>query len=258
MSTKNYDQCLARVLEHEGGYTNDPRDPGGPTNFGITIFDYRKYVKPGATAVDVRAMSLVDAKKIYRDKYWDALRCDDLPPGVDDSVFDYGVNSGIGRSGKILRAVLGLPANDWHVTPAVLAEAAKHSPAAIVVGIDDERLHFLHSLHTWPAFGVGWGRRVAEVKAFSLALANGNQPNINPQDHNPAPGKAPHSLRDLQAAMNKLHVLDHNILVDNQWGPQTKLALETFQEHNPPLVVDGIPGVATWDVVQQQLEKAAA
>ena len=93
----SYEAALARLLAHEGGYSNHPSDPGGPTNFGITIVDYRKYVKPGATAADVKAMTLDEAKKIYRAKYWDAQRCDELPAGVDYAVFDYGVNSGIGR-----------------------------------------------------------------------------------------------------------------------------------------------------------------
>ena len=56
MASINYGECITRLLKHEGGYTNHPADPGGPTNFGITIYDYRKYVKPGATAEDVRNM----------------------------------------------------------------------------------------------------------------------------------------------------------------------------------------------------------
>jgi len=96
-------------------YSNHLSDPGGRTNFGITIADYRAYVKPDATADDVRNMTVDDAKRIYRKRYWDAQRCDELPGGVDFSVFDYGVNSGIGRSGKaLLRRVVGLPI----VTPA--------------------------------------------------------------------------------------------------------------------------------------------
>jgi len=83
--------------------------PGGPTNFGITIADYRAYVKPDATAEDVRNMRVDEAKRIYRKHYWDAQRCDELPAGVDYSLYDYGVNSGIGRSGKVLRRVVGLP-----------------------------------------------------------------------------------------------------------------------------------------------------
>jgi len=76
MVASSYDEALRRLLVHEGGYTNHPSDPGGPTNFGITIYDYRRYVKPGATAADVKAMKVEEAKRIYRAKYWDAQRCD--------------------------------------------------------------------------------------------------------------------------------------------------------------------------------------
>jgi lysozyme family protein len=171
MTASSYDAALARLLVHEGGYTNDAADPGGPTNFGITIYDYRKYVKPDATAADVRAMKVEEAKSIYRAKYWGAQRCDELPAGVDDSIFDYGVNSGIGRSGKVLRRVLGLPDSDWKTSDEVLAALAKRDPKAVIIAINDERLRFLQSLRTWPVFGRGWGARVAEVKTFSLQLA---------------------------------------------------------------------------------------
>jgi lysozyme family protein len=165
-----YDEALKRVLAHEGGYTNDPRDPGGPTNFGITIYDYRKYVKPRATAADVRAMKLDDAKAIYKAKYWDACRCDDLPAGVDDTVFDYGVNSGIGRSAMVLQQVLGVHV-DHMIGPATVAAAQAADPIHLITAINDERLAFLKRLRTWSAFGVGWGRRVAEVRAYALQLA---------------------------------------------------------------------------------------
>lgn len=171
MAASSYDECLRRLLVHEGGYSNHPADPGGPTNFGITIGDYRRYVKADATADDVRAMRVEVAKEIYRNKYWAALRCDELPAGVDATVFDYGVNSGIGRSGKVLRRLLGLRDDAGRVTDDVLRELAKREPRAVIVAINDERLSFLRSLRTWPVFGAGWSRRVAEVKAFSLALA---------------------------------------------------------------------------------------
>ena len=103
MTASTYDAALARLLAHEGGYTNHPSDPGGPTNYGITIHDYRKYVNANATAADIRSMPVETAKRIYRQKYWNAQRCDELTAGVDYATFDYGVNSGIGRSGKVLR-----------------------------------------------------------------------------------------------------------------------------------------------------------
>jgi lysozyme family protein len=190
MAAWTYDEALRRLLAHEGGYTNHPSDPGGPTNFGITIYDYRKYVKPNATAADVRAMTVGEAKAIYRKRYWDAQRCDELPAGVDYSVFDYGVNSGIGRSGKVLRRVVGLPDTTHVVTDEVLRAVAKRDPKALVVAINDERLAFLKRLKTWPVFGKGWGARVSTVKSVSLRMAaqQAPSPSIVP-DAAPIPGK---------------------------------------------------------------------
>ena len=170
MASYFYDAALARVLAHEGGYTNHPDDPGGPTNFGITIFDYRKYVKPDAVADDVRAMRLDEAKAIYRAKYWDALRCDDLPAGVDYAVFDYGVNSGVSRAAKVLQRLLGVPA-DGIIGPVTLAAARSCDCEKVIAALCEERLGFLRALRTWPVFGKGWGRRVAEVKTAALAMA---------------------------------------------------------------------------------------
>jgi lysozyme family protein len=166
-----FELCLPLLLAHEGGYSNHPSDPGGPTNFGITIFDYRKYVKPGATAADVRGMTVEEAKRIYRTRYWDAQRCDELPAGPDYAVFDYGVNSGIGRSAKVLRRLLGLPDHPVSIDGDVIAASHTADPSTLVSEICDERLRFLRSLRIWPIFGEGWGRRVAEVKAVAFAMA---------------------------------------------------------------------------------------
>jgi lysozyme family protein len=171
MATSSYDAALARLLAHEGGYSNHPSDPGGPTNFGITIGDYRKYVKRDATAADVKAMRVAEAKAIYRARYWDALRCDGLPAGVDYAVFDYGVNSGIGRSTKVLRRLLGF-ADAGKVSDEVVAAAGAANAPNLVAAICDERLRFLKSLKTWPVFGNGWAQRVAEVRVVGVALAS--------------------------------------------------------------------------------------
>jgi lysozyme family protein len=171
MARINYEAALARLLAHEGGYSNHPDDPGGPTNFGITIADYRRYAKADAGADDVRRMRLGEAKTIYRAKYWDASRCDDLPPGVDYAVFDYGVNSGVGRAAKVLRRSLKLDDAAATVTDEVIAAAARADAGLLAMAICDERLKFLQRLSTWEAFGKGWGRRVAEVKIAALDMA---------------------------------------------------------------------------------------
>jgi lysozyme family protein len=156
---QNFNDCLNRVLKDEGGYTNDARDPGGPTNYGITIFDVRKYVKKDATAQDVRNLSLDQAKNIYKSKYWDTLGCDDLDSGVDYTCFDYGVNSGLGRP------------------RACLKRFATKKGADLINAICDERMAFLRNLRTFSTFGKGWSKRVAGVRSYSLQL-NHKKPNV--------------------------------------------------------------------------------
>lgn len=165
MSRQNYEECERRVLLSEGGYTNNPRDPGGPTNWGITLADARLHWKADATAEDVRAMPRSVAVAIYKPKYWDALRCDDLPSGVDYVVFDYGVNSGIGRAARVYK------------------EFSHLDPVAAVHAICDERLKFLRSLSTYSTFGKGWERRVAAVRLYADHLASEGHPDQAPDAH---------------------------------------------------------------------------
>jgi lysozyme family protein len=171
VAARNYDESISRVLRHEGGYTNHPQDPGGPTNWGITIHDARKYWKPNATAADVKDMPLAVAKTIYRQRYWNIQSCDMLEDGVDYAMMDYGVNSGVGRSGKVLRRLLRMSDATSAVTPDVIRAANLKDAQQLAAAICDERLAFLKSLKTWPTFGGGWGRRVTEVKTVSGVMA---------------------------------------------------------------------------------------
>jgi lysozyme family protein len=176
MAAANFAEALSRVLAHEGGYTNHPSDPGGPTNWGITIYDARRYWKRGARAADVKVMPREVAVAIYKTKYWDALRGDDLPSGVDYAVFDYGVNSGVGRAAKVLRRALAMPDRGGVVTDEVVAAARRTESKSLIQAICGERLAFLRSLKTWDVFGAGWGRRVVNVRAAALAMAASSQP----------------------------------------------------------------------------------
>lgn len=171
MTAANYDEALKGVLEHEGGYSNDAGDSGGPTMWGITIHDARAYWKRDATANDVRHMPLAVAKEIYRTKYWGKMDCDELPSGVDYAVFDYGVNSGISRAAKVLQRFVGVTADGVIGPKTVLAAKAFQDPALLVNDICDERLGFLRHLGIWRIFGKGWNTRVREVRAGALAMA---------------------------------------------------------------------------------------
>lgn len=157
MTASNREASISKTLTYEGGYTNDPRDPGGATNWGITIFDARKYWKHDASPADVKAMPKSVAIDIYRQKYWAKLGCDDRAAGPDFVDFDYGVNSGVGRV-ETLRKRL---------------DPQKLSPVAYVKAACAARSSFLHSLRTWSVFGKGWGRRVADVEATGVRMATG-------------------------------------------------------------------------------------
>jgi len=190
MSASCYPEAISRVLKSEGGYVNHPSDPGGPTNFGITIADYRRYIKADAMAGDVRAMKVEEAKAIYREKYWGAMRCDELPAGVDYCVFDYAVNSGTGRVPKVLQRVLGI-AVSGHMDDATVVAARKRAARTLVQSICDERLRFLQGLKTWPVFGKVWSKRVSQVRLGALALVDTSAGRASPQElpATPAQGK---------------------------------------------------------------------
>lgn len=200
MAAASYDQALTRLLKDEGGYTDHPSDPGGPTNFGITLGDARRYWKGNAAADDVRAMPQIVARKIYRERYWNAMRCDELPAGVDYAVFDYGVNSGVGRAGKVLRRVLNLSDRTSAVTDDVIAAARERVPGDLVIAICSERLTFLNALKTFPVFGRGWTARVNGVRAAALAMAQSRLPASGSSEVSPGKAVVPATVPAGQAS----------------------------------------------------------
>lgn len=151
----NYNDALLHLLKDEGGYTNNPNDSGGATNYGITITDYRKYINKAGTSADVRNMTVDQAKAIYKPKYWDVIGGDSLPAGVDYTAFDYGVLAGPGR-----------PKKD-------LARFAGKSPVDMINAIHAEKVAFLHSISGGKnaEFLSGWLARANRVHAYSLKLA---------------------------------------------------------------------------------------
>lgn len=163
--------CLAFALAEEGGFVNHPADPGGATNKGITLATYRAWV-PYATVETLRAIPDSDVARIYRAGYWQPVRGDDLPPGVDLMTFDFGVNAGPGRSARLLQQAVGAVA-DGAIGPRTLA-AVRGMPAADVIRVlGDLHRDYYRSLPTFAAFGRGWTARTERrVKAAIAAVGS--------------------------------------------------------------------------------------
>ena len=105
----NFEKALAYVLEHEGGWVHHKLDPGGATNKGVTQAVYDGYRKMRGRGVQsVKFISEEEVRAIYKFQYWDRVQGDLLPTGVDYAVFDFAVNSGVGRASKYLQAVVGV------------------------------------------------------------------------------------------------------------------------------------------------------
>lgn len=158
-----FDDCLACVLTHEGGYVAHPADPGGHTNLGVTKDTWERWVGRSVSVDAIKALTVADVTPVYREKYWDRAKCGLLPVGIDYCVFDTAVNSGPGRAVKFLQEVVG-STPDGVLGPLTLRAVHAMNPRDVIDGYCDKRLSFLQELKTWETFGRGWGRRVDEVR----------------------------------------------------------------------------------------------
>lgn len=162
--------ALAEILRHEGGWVDHPKDPGGATNRGVTLATLSSWLGRTATKAEVKALTVADVAPIYRERYWNAVKGDDLPAGVDLMVFDLAVNSGPARAAKFLQEVVGAPA-DGQIGPATLAKVNALHPLAIIDGMAERRERFYRGLGTFDTFGRGWMRRLSEVTAKAKEMA---------------------------------------------------------------------------------------
>lgn len=169
MVAATYDAAMVRVFADEGGYTNDPVDPGGATNFGITIFDARKYWKANATPTDVRLMPKSVAKDIYAKHYAAPMRYNDLPAGFDYSVLDAAINSGVGRAPVWGAKALGLPPTK-NINDIVGPANAAKDKVAVIQKYWATRVSFLKGLSTFWRFGKGWMRRCTGGEAAAVKM----------------------------------------------------------------------------------------
>lgn len=160
----DFDKAFDVLIGHEGGYTDDRRDPGNwtggkvgsgalkGTKFGIAANTYGQ--------LDIKNLTVAQAKEIYRRDFWDRMQLQRLPPEVRFDLFDAAVNSGVGRANRFLQAAVGVK-QDGIVGPVTLAAANKMLPLELDKKINGHRLLFMASLSVWPSFARGWARRIA-------------------------------------------------------------------------------------------------
>jgi lysozyme family protein len=202
MVAQNFAPSLACVLVHEGGKDDDPVDPGGRTAYGVIQRRYNQFRKSkGLPVRDVWNITPDERTEIYKVYYWDVCRAADLPAGLDYCVFDACVNSGDGQAAKWLQRALNdvrsktgqqlVPVDGRIGDGTVQAANETDDMDAVIWQMRTRRLDMLQALRTWPRFGKGWGRRVAEVTKLSQAVARGSVPAPTPAGWVTAPDKAP-------------------------------------------------------------------
>lgn len=201
---RNFQRSLSLVLKWEGGFVNHPKDPGGATNKGITLATFRRYVKRNGTVDDLKRITDAQVSTVYRKQYWDAVKGDDLPSGVDYAVFDFAVHSGPARAAKYLQAAVGVD-QDGKIGPVTIAAARGMNAVDLVAAICAKRMAFLKRLNTWPTFGKGWTNRVNDVvrEAAKMVSETSTSPQPAPETGIPASPK-PSLLSLLLSFLSKL------------------------------------------------------
>lgn len=159
----NFPASLALVLRSEGGFVNHPNDPGGMTNLGVTRNVWKEWVKRDVDEAEMRSLTPELVTPLYKQRYWDACKCDSMPLGVDYAVFDAAVNMGPFRAAKLLQAALGVTA-DGVIGKATIAAATAADSAELLESFSLGKEGFYKSLPTFATFGKGWLNRVAHVQ----------------------------------------------------------------------------------------------
>jgi lysozyme family protein len=165
----NWKQAFALMLKSEGGYVNNPLDPGGRTNLGVTQAVWENWVGRKVDEPEMRGLTADKVEPLYKKNYWDAVRGDELPVGLDYLVFDFGVNAGAGRSIKTLQTAVGVTP-DGGFGPMTMAAVKAIDPVELIEKFSQAKEDFYRSLSQFPTFGKGWLNRVADVKVKASSM----------------------------------------------------------------------------------------
>ena len=173
MAAKNYEKCLEMILHHEGGYVNHPEDPGGITNLGVTKRVYEDWVGYSVSEHTMQNLTEEDVAPIYRKNYWDRIKADDMPSGLDLCVFDFGVNAGTGRAAKYLQRMIGTTP-DGGIGPMTLKALDEYienkDVSTAIAEYQHRRQTYYEGLKHFGTFGRGWTRRVTETTEAAMNM----------------------------------------------------------------------------------------
>jgi lysozyme family protein len=167
---ENFRRAFEAMLKHEGGYSAHPLDPGGVTNLGVTKTVWQNWVGFKVSNDQMRALTKEDVEPLYRANFWNRVRGDELPSGIDYVMFDAAVNSGPVRAIKWAQQVLRLDP-DGKIGPKTMAAIQKCDHEKFIDDYCVRRLGFMQRLPIWTTFGRGWKRRVDEVEIEAKKLA---------------------------------------------------------------------------------------
>ena len=166
---ENFDKCLEMLLSHEGGFVNHPEDPGGITNLGVTKKVYDEWTGSESTEQEMRDLTPDDVAPIYKKNYWDRVKGDSLPSGLDWACFDWCVNSGSGRPAKAVQRAVGAT-QDGAIGPQTIGLIMEKDTEEIINYVYGVRQDFYKSLKTFETFGRGWTRRNKETLHQALEM----------------------------------------------------------------------------------------
>ena len=166
----NFDKCLEMLLHHEGGYVNNVHDKGGMTNLGITKRVYDKWIGRESTEQEMRDLTPDDVAPIYKKNYWNRVKGDSLPSGLDWACFDWAVNSGSGRPAKAVQRAVGAT-QDGAIGNQTLGLIAEKDPKFIIDYVYTVRQAFYESLDDYKHFGRGWSRRNTETLHQAMKMS---------------------------------------------------------------------------------------
>jgi lysozyme family protein len=166
---ENFNEALKAILKHEGGYVNHPKDPGGMTNLGVTKKVWEAWVGHPVGEKEMRALTPETVGPMYKKKYWDAVKADELPTGLDYLMFDFAINAGPGRAAKTMQKAIGTTP-DGAIGPKTMAALKAADPTDLIAKFSMEKELFYKALPTFATFGKGWLRRVDEAKSHAVTM----------------------------------------------------------------------------------------